>query len=319
MAKRDIVVMGASAGGLEALSDVTSNLPADFSASIFIVQHTASTFASRLPEILSTRSSMRATHAIHGEAIIPGHIYVAPPDNHLQVRAGYMHVIRGPKENNYRPSVDLLFRSAAAAYGPRVIGVVLSGQLDCGTAGSLSIKARGGITIAQDPAQATAASMPQSAIKHAQVDHVGTTAQIAELLKKLVQENVSEQAQRPIARPLMELEGDEPGRNTELVCPICQGNMTETSLQGLTCFRCHVGHSFTLDSAADAQSEEIERALWAASRALEEGAALSRRMAARSVGSLRESYEEKEALQTQQAQLIRQLVLDGRPLRQEPK
>src|SRR4051794_14973060 len=168
----DIVVMGASAGGVGALSRLGAALPADLDAAVFIVLHSHPGFASTLPEILSRRCALRVTHAIHGEEIVSGRIYLAPPDNHLTLRPGYVQALRGPKENGHRPSVDALFRTASTAYGPRVIGVVLTGHLDCGTAGLLSIKARGGIAIVQDPLDAKVPSMPASAVRHVEVDRV---------------------------------------------------------------------------------------------------------------------------------------------------
>ncbi|MDB4990676.1 MAG: CheB methylesterase, partial [Myxococcaceae bacterium] len=169
---RDILVFGASAGGIEALVEILANLPPDLPATLFVVQHLSPAYQSRLPELLSRGTPFRALYPVHGQEIAPGHIYVAPPDNQLLLRQGYVQVNRGPKENGHRPSVDALFRSAARAYGPRVIGVVLSGFLDCGTAGLMSIKARGGLAVVQDPDEAFAAEMPRSAINHVRVDHI---------------------------------------------------------------------------------------------------------------------------------------------------
>ena len=147
-------MVGASSGGIEALSQLVAGLPADLPAAVFLVLHMQPGFRSVLPELLSRRGPLRAAHAIHGEPIVPGRIYLAPPDNHLTLRPGGLQVVRGPKENGHRPSIDALFRTASVAYGPRVIGVVLTGYLDCGTAGLLSIKARGGKAIVQDPRDA---------------------------------------------------------------------------------------------------------------------------------------------------------------------
>src|SRR5262245_3573354 len=141
MSAHDIVVIGASAGALDPLTEIVASLPSDYPASVFIVQHMEPGFRPRLPEILSRPSQLRVSLALPGEPITLAHVYVPPPDNHLVVRPGYLHVTRGPKENGHRPSVDVLFRSASAAYGPRVIGVVLSGYRDCGTSGLVSIKA----------------------------------------------------------------------------------------------------------------------------------------------------------------------------------
>jgi two-component system chemotaxis response regulator CheB len=277
---------------------------------VFTVLHVQPGFASKLPELLTRRGPLRATHALHGEAITQGRIYVAPPDNQLMVRPGYVHVVRGPKENGHRPSVDALFRTASTAYGPRVIGVVLTGYLDCGTAGMMSIKARGGVCIVQDPTEAQAPQMPESAIKHVPVDHVVPLREVAGVITRLVVETAGEGPAGP--QPgLMELEGDEPGLASDLVCPSCQGRLTETELAGFQSFRCHVGHAFSLPSIVAEQADEVERALWAAARALEEGAALSRRLAAKSDGELRRKFVEKEENQAEQARVIRRILLEG--------
>ena len=306
----DIVVIGASSGGVEALFEIAAGLPSDFPAAVFMALHMGAGFASRLPELLSQRGPLRATHAMHGEAIVPGRIYVAPPDNHLMLRPGYLHVVRGPKENGHRPAVDALFRTAAMVYGPRVIGVVLTGYLDCGTAGMLSIKARGGLAVVQDPRDAIVPDMPRSVIRHVAVDHVAPLRDIPGLLSRLVSEPPGA-APAHLPGALMELEGDEPGVAAEIVCPSCQGKLTESALNGFQIFHCHVGHAFSLESVAAEQADEIERALWAAVRALEEGAALARRLASGASGHMQQRFEEKEAAQSQQAHVIRNLLLGG--------
>jgi two-component system chemotaxis response regulator CheB len=314
-AGHDIVVVGASSGGIEALAQIVAGLPADLPAAVFVVIHVEPGFASILPDLLSRRGRLRAAHAIHGEPIEPGRIYLAPPDNHLMLRPGFVQVVRGPKENGHRPSVDALFRTASIAYGPRVIGVVLTGYLDCGTAGLLSIKSRGGLAIVQDPREAEATSMPRSAIQHAPVDHVVALREIPALLTGLVGEPPGPWPAH-LPRALGEVEGDELGVSADIVCPICQGKLTETQVNGFQIFRCHVGHSFSLESVAAEQAEEVERALWAATRALEESAALSGRLAASATGKMRLRFAEKEQAQSRDAQLIRQILLAGGVLRQ---
>lgn len=310
-ATHDIVVIGASSGGVDALLRLVAGLPPDLPAAVFIVLHVEPGFASRLPELLTARGPLRARHALHGEAIMPGRIYIAPPDNHLMLRPGYLHVVRGPKENGHRPAVDALFRTAAMVYGPRVIGVVLTGYLDCGTAGMMSIRARGGLTVVQDPRDASVPDMPRSVISHVVVDHVVPLDDIPGLLSRLVGEPVAiPSAYVPDA--LLEIEGDEPGvAAPEFVCPICQGKLTESRLDGFERFRCHVGHAFSLGSVAAEQADETERALWAAVRALEESAAVARRLAASATGHMRQKFEEKEETQSQQASMIRRILLGG--------
>jgi two-component system chemotaxis response regulator CheB len=307
---RDIVVVGASSGGIDALSQLVSGLPADLPAAVFVVLHMQPGFASILPELLSRRGPLRAAHAIHGEPIVPGRVYLASPDNHLMVRPGFVQVVRGPKENGHRPSIDALFRTAATAYGPRVIGVVLTGYLDCGTAGLLSIKARGGKALVQDPRDALVTAMPLSAIAHAPVDHVVPMGEIAGLVTRLAREP-ADPLPPHLPGVLAAVEGDEPGLGSDIVCPICHGKLTETEVNGYHSFHCHVGHSFSLESVAAEQAEEVERALWSAARALEESAALAGRLAAMAKGDMRQRFSEKEQAQIRDADLIRRILLAG--------
>jgi two-component system chemotaxis response regulator CheB len=290
-------------------------LPANLPASLFVVLHQDPAYASRLPELLTRRGQLRARHPVHGETIAPGKIYVAPPDMHLMVRPGFVEVVRGPKENGHRPSVDVMFRTAARAYGPRVAGVLLTGYLDCGTAGLLSIKARGGLAVVQDPRDAAVAEMPLSALKHVEVDHMLPVREMPELVARLSTEPVAAAPAEHVSGALLELEGDEPGVPAELVCPLCQGRITESQVNGFQVFRCHVGHAFSLESLAVEQADEVERALWAASRALEESAALSHRLADSSFGRMKRKFEEREESQAEQAELIRRLLLAGAQLR----
>jgi two-component system chemotaxis response regulator CheB len=308
--KRDIVVIGASAGGVRAALSLVAGLPRDLRATLLLAIHLAPGHLSQLPELLTTRGSLRATHPLDGEAPELGRIYVAPPDLHLFVRSGGMlGIARGPRENGHRPSIDMLFRTASAVYGPRVIGVVLSGELDCGTAGVLSIRARGGVAIAQNPTEAEAPSMPQSAAEVGKADYVAPLAEIPALLLRLLDEAVdgvggvaplhAESPPRPSLGP----------EALSLVCPTCQGALRESDVGGYQSFACHAGHVFSLQSIVMEQAESMERALWSAVRALEESAALSGRLAHRSQGNLKGRFEEKHRDQLQQADVIRGLVL----------
>lgn len=190
MFRNDIVVIGASAGGLEGLCQLVHNLPADLPAAIFVVVHLSAKYPSWLPHILQKCGNLPAVHAVDGAPIEFGRIYVAPPDRHLLVKSEYMRVVLGPKENRFRPAIDPLFRTAAVAYGKRVVGIVLSGALNDGTAGLFEIKEQGGVAIVQEPLEALFPSMPQSAIQHIAVDHILPVADIARVLVDLAYEPV---------------------------------------------------------------------------------------------------------------------------------
>jgi two-component system chemotaxis response regulator CheB len=307
---RDIVVIGSSLGGVAALQVIFANLPADLPASVFVVQHTHPSGQSSLPDILSQRGPLPASHAIHGEEIQRGRVYVAPPDNHLMLRPGTVDVVRGPRENRHRPAVDALFRTAARHYGPRVIGVVLTGRFDCGTAGMISIKARDGITIVQDPDDAQVPDMPFSVLEHVQVDHVVPVAEIAPLIARLSREKAPPWSS-DIAPRVAVLEGDQLGVPIGLVCPHCDGALTESTVGGFTLVRCHIGHAFSPHSLVHQQQEQVERALWSAVRALEESATLARRIAAKVPSDLRARYEERARDHDENAERLRAIVLRG--------
>ncbi len=307
----DIITIAGSAGGLSVLLRLAEELPGDLPASLFVAVHTVPGRYSHLEDLLSGRSRLRSSFPTHNQKLERGNIYIAPPDNHLLVRRGFMEVVRGPRENGHRPAADPLFRSAAAAFGPRVVGVVLSGYQDCGTAGMMSIKARGGVSVVQDPKSAEVPDMPRSVLDRVPVDHVVEPGELAALLTRLATTAVSERHLLQPDRAIRQLEGAAKGERAELVCPICQGVLTETALGEFVHFRCHVGHAFSLDSLVSEQNEEMERALWAAARALEESAALSRRLSQSARGELRRRYTERATSQCHHAELIREILLRG--------
>jgi two-component system chemotaxis response regulator CheB len=184
--ERHVVVVGASAGGLECLVRIAGDLSPDLPASVFVVLHVSPGGPSALPAILSRSGRLPAEHARDGEAIEPGRIYVAPPDHHLLLEPGVMRLVQGPRENRVRPAIDVLFRSAAAVYGPRVIGVVMSGYLDDGATGLLAIKRQGGIAVVQDPDDAQAPAMPRAALALVEADHVVPLSEAGALIDHLV-------------------------------------------------------------------------------------------------------------------------------------
>src|SRR4051794_20891563 len=220
MAARDIVAIGASAGGGEALKTLIRGLPPDIQATVFVVLHFPALEKSHLPAILSNVGALPAMHPKNGQFVRPNAIYVAPPDHHLLVKDDRIELSRGPKENHTRPAVNPLFRSVAAAYGGRVIGIILTGLLDDGTAGLIEIKRRGGIAIVQDPDDAMFSGMPTSALKHDHVDYSVRLADMAELVTALVRDSES----RRVAEGVMTEQ--DPYRFTELTCPECRGPLS---------------------------------------------------------------------------------------------
>lgn len=324
MSGHDVIVVGASAGGVEALITLVSTLPADLPAAIFLVLHIPAQSPSLLPDILNRAGPLHSLHPADGEAIHSGHIYVAPPDHHLLVEEGVVRVMRGPKENRHRPAIDPLFRSAARTYGTRVVGVVLTGSMDDGTAGLLAIKRRGGVAVVQDPQDALFASMPQSAIAHVEIDHVVPLSSIGPLLVKLSREPAAAQGSYPISQDMeMETklvamdtnEGQERehvGTPSVFSCPECGGVLWEVHDGNLLRFRCRVGHAYSVDSILAGQTEAVEQALWTALKALEESASFSHRLAndARKGGKgwLEKRFAEKAQEAEQHAAVIRQVL-----------
>lgn len=286
--KPDIVVVGASAGGVDALQRIVQGFPGDLTATVLIVLHIHAESRSLLAPLLARNSSVPVLAAEDGQPVKRGHIYVAQPDRHLTVEADHVRVTQGPAQNRHRPSIDVLFRSAAVHYGPRVIGVVLTGFLSDGTAGLQAIKDFGGISVVQDPATALIPSMPESALRNAEIDHVVPLEEIPKLITRLTSQT---QTRPPMAKQLVELHRLEAeadlGRPVDLdklakpssyLCPDCGGGLWEVN-GAPTRFRCRVGHGYSLDQLTKSLDEQVESALWAAARSLEDRAALSRRLA----------------------------------------
>jgi two-component system, chemotaxis family, protein-glutamate methylesterase/glutaminase len=315
MPHHDTVVIGASAGGVEALTAIVSRFPASLPAAVFVVIHLTVNSPSVLPQILQRAGPLPAAFASDGEMIQHGHIYIAPPDHHLLIARGHMRVVRGPKENRHRPSADVLFRTAASTYGPRVVGVVLTGALDDGTLGLQAVKRRGGLAVVQAPHDALVPSMPRSALESVKVDYCLPLAEIAPLLVQLTREpmeKVLESMEGNMAEPEHE---ELPELTSGFTCPDCHGALWELRDGELIRFRCRVGHTFSPDSLLEGQSEALERALWSAIRGLEERAALTRqlgqRMRERGILSTATRFDERAQEMEQQATLLRQYVLNN--------
>lgn len=269
---RDVVVIGASAGGVEALRQLVAGLPSNFPATVCVVLHVQASNVSRLPAILSQAGSLPARHPTDGTPIRKGQIYVAPPDQHLLLKDGHIQLSAGPRENRSRPAINPLFRSAAHAYGSRVIGVLLSGVLDDGTAGLWEIKQRGGTTIVQDPADARHPDMPRNALEQVPIDHVMPVRGIAALLSDLVGHPITVQA--------TEQEEDMKAfQLTQLTCPECRGPISESGQTTVKEYRCRVGHRYSPKTYVEAMAETRERTLWAAVLALEESAEVMKELA----------------------------------------
>ncbi len=314
-----VVVVGASLGGVDALQALASELPTDFPAALLVVLHIGS-HRSIMPELLPRRGPLPATHAKDGEKMAAGQIYVGPPDHHLMVdSAGRLRLSRGAKEHHSRPAIDPLFRSAALAYGAGVIGVVLTGRLDDGTAGLQAIKQSGGIAVVQDPADAMEPSMPASALQYVEVDHRVPLGSMAQLLTALVRTKVV-----PLAPPTplktvyahehaLILSQREPMQHLQaiaspspFVCPDCRGGLWEISGVQPKRYRCHTGHGYTLRTLLHAQAKATDEATWGALRALQEQelllrTALAQQLAEGNLGGdphLKRGYEKRRNRQS---------------------
>jgi two-component system chemotaxis response regulator CheB len=290
---RDIVVIGASAGGIRPLIDLVKSLPENFAGYIFVVVHIPSHSPSELPHILSFSGALTAVHPRDGEKLQRGTIYIAPPDHHLLLEDDHVVVRKGPKENRFRPSIDALFRSAAYVYGERVIGVVLSGLLNDGTSGLWSIKRMGGIAIIQNPNDADHDSMPVSVLEYVEVDYSLSKQEIGPLLTRLTKEKtsnhfiVNENEKKLLQMEVnIALEGNafkkgilDVGKLTVFTCPECHGALVRLVEGKIIRFRCHTGHAFTASALLSGITESVEESLWQAMKGLEEATLLLNQMA----------------------------------------
>jgi two-component system, chemotaxis family, protein-glutamate methylesterase/glutaminase len=313
---RDIVVIGGSAGSLDPLKALISSLPADLPAAIFITVHVSAEAPSILPAILTRAGRIPAVHPLNRQPIMKSTIYVAPPDQHLLIEDGCVLASRGPRENLHRPAIDPLFRSAARAYGPRVIGIVLSGLMDDGSSGLMAVKLKGGLAVVQDPAEAAFPEMPERAWHCARAEYVLPVAGIERLLVNSVNgsgnghgarlHQTSPQkglaggsAGRALAAETQHADIENPpvkehvGMPSVYACPDCHGVLWEVKEGNLLRFRCRVGHSYTAETLNVAVSKGTEDTLWASMRALEEKAELLHRMASRSGSRAAARFEEE--------------------------
>jgi len=296
VAASGIVAIGASAGGVESLRRLVRELPRDLPAAVAVVLHLAPTSRSLLAQILSRSGPLPAHQASDKCVLEDGHVYVAMPDHHLIVEDHHLRVSRGATENGVRPAVDPLFRSAAAAFGRRVVGVVLSGSLDDGTAGLFDIKRRGGWTMVQDPAEALYPGMPISAIEHVAVDVVADSSSLGHHIVAALNGELPAVAAQTSALP----EANDV-RPSGMSCPDCSGQLWEMHAGDQVRYRCRVGHEWTGMALIDGQERALENALWAAARIVSERIQLTRKMLERA--SARSHHHVEHLLRNRLAEL----------------
>ncbi|CAH0999772.1 Protein-glutamate methylesterase/protein-glutamine glutaminase [Neolewinella maritima] len=287
---RNIVVIGASAGGLEAILAIVEELPEDLGAAVFVVQHIPSYARSNIDRVIQSHTKLRVTQPIDGSRIEPNTIYIARADRHLMVEPGRVVVSKGPRENRFRPAVDALFRSAAHAYRDRVIGVVVSGALNDGSSGTWTIKRFGGTSIVQDPDEAMFSDMPRETMQYTEVDHVLPASQIGQLLGTLCRKEItpstgnghSEEEAAKVELEIAVAKGAngmkmgilDIGNPSSLACPECHGVLAKFQEGRLLRFRCHTGHAHTVESLLASVNDNVEKSMWEVMRGMEESKVL---------------------------------------------
>jgi two-component system chemotaxis response regulator CheB len=324
---RNIVVIGASAGAVPVLQRLVAALPADFPAAVLITVHIWPRAESFLPDILGRAGPLPVHSAENGAPILPGNIYIAPVDQHLMIDDGRLCVVRGPRENRFRPAINPLFRSAAIAFRQRVIGVILTGMLDDGVAGLWAVKQCGGVAIVQSDAQFD--EMPRQAAEAVSVDHSVPIEQMAALLVRLVREPLPGVADVPVPQVLKlndqkskmkptAIDVDQVGRRVPLSCPECGGALWEVN-EGQLLFSCHVGHAYSIRGLDEAQGISIEQSMWSAVRALKENGAMYERLAQRAkeqgLGTAAALYQRTADERHAEAATLQTLLARPRPPR----
>jgi two-component system chemotaxis response regulator CheB len=311
---RDVIVIGASAGGVTALRQLVANLAPALPAAIFVVVHVPPQHVSKLPALLDKHGAFAADHARDGEPIRAGRIYIAPPDHHMVLEDGHIRLNSGARENHNRPAIDPLFRSAAHTYGNRVIAVILSGFLDDGTAGMLAVKRHGGATVVQDPTDAAFPDMVRNAMANVDVDHTATIHEMGPLLARLAAEEVPAMPaqERQPRRPAEEPQEEDFGKPSPFSCPDCGGVLRERNEGGFPRFRCRTGHTFSPETLVNMQGEVIEASLWTALRAMEENMEMLERMEkraeARGSGLTQRRYRDRHDEVAAAANVIHELL-----------
>lgn len=307
MASRDIIVVGASAGGFEAIQKLVVGFPADLPAAVFVTVHVTARSDAILAHQIDRSGLLRAASAVDGESIESGRIYVAPPDYHLLIEAGHLQLSHGPRENLQRPCINTMFRSAANAYGERVAGVLLTGLLDDGAAGLWEIQQHGGATIVQEPEEATFRDMPNSAIRGLNVQYIVRLAEMAPLLTRLSMSDNSQTPSKSPAAPLTEVANQ--------ACPECGGAMTAVKMGGLREYRCHIGHRIGLQTMIAQKSTVVEHALGVALSQSEELSDLLERFYQSSSAEDRHALDREIARRKNEQEALRGLTSSTRQLK----
>lgn len=317
-----LIVVGTSAGGMPALTRLVATLPSSLPAAVLIVQHLSpDSSGEHLVTRLGLHTRLHCHQATHGDTIEAGHLYLAPADRHLLVHDGKLLVTKGPRENNYRPAVDALFRSAAVSYGAGVIGVVLTGMLHDGTAGLDFIKRCGGRAVVQTPEDAEFPSMPYTAMRNVAVDYVVALSDMGALLQELVSQPMPEakpipndlKAEAAIAERVVGTTQEiaQIGEQVPMTCPDCGGALWKLEQGNVLRFRCHTGHSYTADVLFESSKQALEETLWVALRMMEERKNLLSSMAVRGEGLW--SVQQEERLEEIKAHInrLREFLLNG--------
>jgi two-component system chemotaxis response regulator CheB len=291
VSRHEVIAIGASAGGVSALLELAAAWPPRLPAIVLVTLHVGAN-SSALPMLMTLRGNNPAMHAKDGDELKPGTIVVAPPDRHLLVHQGRVVLSHGPKEHHTRPAIDPMFRTVAIEYGPRAIGVILTGRRDDGAAGLRALKECGGLAVVQDPQDAESEEMPRAALQAVTPDACLPLDAIVPWCVRMLDEPGATPSDPTRARDRTEREMsvfagegntmetlDSLGRPSKFTCPDCEGVLWQMDESGPPRFRCHTGHAFSLRSLEDTQAEQAEEALWSALRAMQQKETILRRLA----------------------------------------
>jgi two-component system, chemotaxis family, protein-glutamate methylesterase/glutaminase len=308
---RKVIVLGGSAGGIQALQAVLKDLPPDLSAPVLAVIHVGEG-DNYLPRVLQGYTRLEVLSPTEPQPLVAGRVYVAPPNRHLAIRSDCVLPAHGPRENRHRPAIDVLFRSAARAYRSNVIAVILSGALDDGVAGSLAVQARGGTIIVQDPAQAQTPEMPANVLRAVKTEHCLPLERIGPELVRLARNGEPLPEHRLTAAQCATLVQEESLPITEplaYTCPDCGGSLLKVDHGESEQFRCNVGHIYSLESFSQAHSHALERALWMALQRLNEQRSIQDHLAKRAEEpTMRLRYHENAAAAAEDMRLLKEIL-----------